>query len=67
MLTDDTMSEFQVSLGIDYTDLRIVEKMERILDFVFVVESFNHYRDIRIIPYQVFSVNPRLILFILGG
>jgi hypothetical protein len=66
MLTDNTMSEFQVSLGVDYTDLRIIEKMERILDFVSVIESFNHYRDIRIIPYQVFSVNPRLILFILG-
>jgi hypothetical protein len=67
VLTDDTMSEFQVSVGVNHTDLRIVEKMERILDFVFVVESFNHYRDIRIIPYQVFSIDPRLILFILGG
>lgn len=64
VLTNDAMSKFYVSMRFHDTDLWIVEQMKRVLDFVSVVESFDHDRDIRILSYQVFSIDPRLIIFV---
>lgn len=41
-ITDNTLAEPQVSLGVYDTNLRIVENMERVLNFIAFVEPLYH-------------------------
>ncbi len=41
-VTDDTLTKPDVSLGVYHTYLRIVENIERVLNFIALIESFNH-------------------------
>ena len=39
---DDALAKPDVSLGVYHTDLRIVENIERVLNFIALIKSFNH-------------------------
>lgn len=62
-ITDNTLAEPQVSLGVYDTNLRIVENMERVLNFIAFVEPLYHDWNVGVFSDQVNSINPRLIFW----